>query len=503
MHVNLLNQDPAHISAPMSVGMIGYLPPREPDEMAYSVVARASAILFPRDSSKYVCEHLLGNRDLTVGGLLPNNGWHLAMRAPRVAKVCDEFFLDGSIYHILAPLLCDAQRNELRRSILEENARGRRGLIRRPGIRGILLRYCVVCARRDRSNGQSQTWRVVPNFPGVNCCPEHGCLLQVSEASLEPDRIRIPSEWINPDLPLPGDACAADQRFADDVRWLYERKSVELPGRRRLNAALRKVLMGNPRYCVGKGRLSAQRIAADLCRTMEATVTRLDPTLLSSAWKPTLSMDVVYPLARYSLLAQLVGIRLRDVFVLAASEPIAAPDEQMGPLVAKSARVANARQKLAQFVADNPRAGRKQIKTLNPSAVCILRRNDLAAYEELMPARIRRGRNSSFDWAARDRDLHEKISGMEPVLGPDARSATRILMRCGIPKRLVEKARGRLPRSHSLLCKIVDAWSRAHDPQTYFYFYKSPSRFHRESRNRAKIPRAWNDAPLIAERPSP
>ena len=451
--------------------MVGYYSQREHGEMAYSVAARTVSLLFPGRSAKYAAEYLLGSPHYTIGGLLPNNGRLLQKHIPPIAALTDDVLVDGSTYHLMAPFLPNTQRLELKQSIFEENARGRRGVIRRPGRLGVPLQYCVPCAQRDFRAGRPQVWRVVPNFPGVNCCHEHGCLLVTTEALLEPGNIHDPGEWIDPEVPVPPSACNGDQRFAEDVQWVFERKSVDLPGYQRLGAALRKVLMKNPRYLGAKEKLSAQSIATDLCATMMATVMRLDPALLGSTWKPVLSTDVCYPLARYSLLAQLAGLTLKDVFELARKEPEVPADEGADPEAEKSARVANAQQRLAELVAGNPSLGRKQIIALDPSAADILRRNDPAAFETVMPARIRRGRNSCFNWAARDQEVHATILKMAPSLGEDAQSAARILRHCGFSVKLFEKARGRLPWAKLLVSATIDSWHCKRAEQTYFPFF--------------------------------
>ena len=104
------------------------------------------------------------------------------------------------------------------------------------------------------------------------------------------------------------------------------------------------------------------------------------------------------------------------------------------------------------------------------SASEILRRNDRTTYEGIMPKRTIRGRNSGFDWEARDRQVHSQIARIAESLGANASSVGRVLAHCGFAKVLFEKARGRLPRSKGLAFALVDAWRRKSDRQTCFHF---------------------------------
>lgn len=466
MHVKLTGGNLRQPSNSVEFGRVGYFPERQPDELAYSMVARARAILFPEESVKYACKRLFGHGDYSIGGLLPNNSRLLQMRIPPVAAASDELFIDGSIYHVLAPLMDEAERSELRQSIVDENARGRRGVIRRPGIHGLQLRYCVICARRDASLGRPLIWRVVPNFPGVNCCNEHGCTLITTEARLAPNRIHVPADYIQLDILTPPLACNDDQRFAADVQWVYAQKSSILPGFHRLGRALREVLLQFPQYVDSKGKLSAIGIAADLGQRMESTAKRLDPALLRPGSGPVLCEKIRYPLARYSLLAGLANLRLEAVFQSALAEP----ELWASPGEVRRERITGARRRLAELVAQNPAATRTEIIAMDIAAADVMRRNDPAGYEIVMPPVRRQGRNSSFDWKARDLEVHARIMEAAGELGREARTSARILERCGYSKRLFEKAHGRLPWSKLLVVSLVDGFWRSHGEQTHFPF---------------------------------
>ena len=472
MHVTVLASRASRSTRHAKRAQVGFFPQRQDDEMAYSVVARARAILFPEYSVKYACKRLIGDSDYSVGGLIPNNCRLLKTRVPRISGVTDETFIEGSIYHIIAPLLTFLERSELRKSILEENARGQRGLIRRPGIRGQPLRYCVICARKDSSIGRPQIWRIVHNFPGVNCCDGHACLLVTTDAVLSPHNIHAPGDWIRIDGPVPTLACGADQRFASDVRWIYEQRSSILPGSQRLGLVLRKALLRSARYVDSKGKLSAINIANDLGMHRESTVTRLDPALLCPGTRPVLRETMRYSLARYSLLASLAGISIEEVFRLAMAEP-ESPNARPGtdPVCARLTRIDNARRRLEGIVAHNPSATRTEIIAKDAAAVHVVRRHDSAGYESVMPSRRRRGRNSSFNWETHDLAVHAKITETDLRSHLDARSIAAILERCGYSQRLFEKARGRLPRSKLLVASLVDNFRRGDRGQIHFRFH--------------------------------
>lgn len=100
----------------------------------------------------------------------------------------------------------------------------------------------------------------------------------------------------------------------------------------------------------------------------------------------------------------------------------------------------------------------------------VLRREDRLAYDGVMPPRRRRGRNSAFDWNARDLELHAAISEIASRLGEDAASLARILRRCGKSTRLFEKAKGRLPWSQLVASSIVENWRSDQPTQLCFEF---------------------------------
>ena len=399
----------------------------------------------PAWSVRQAAEQLLGSRDLTFGGILPNNCSLLQKHIPPIAGLTDEAVLDGSAFHLIAPLLNDIERQELRSSLFE-NQRGMRGWMAAHARKGIPLRYCAACARNDKRTGKPLIWRTLHNHPAVVCCDVHGCTLISTAARFNTFEIHDPNRWIDYKTALPGKASKLAIAIASDARWLYEQKSSIIPGYHRITVALRKAVGETKAYRIGYERFCHSRIMGDLQDKFGSLVSQIDPKLISLSSHQLPDVTNRAPLPRYILFSQLVGLSLKDLFERALTESITSCGS-MHDTCSKSNLILVAKKHLEALVKRNPLAKRKQIDLMSPWASSLIRRVDPGFYEKIMPVRQRKGRTSYLDWGERDRFLFEQISDISGSLGNNARSCARILHSLKLPQRLFYRAQGRLPHT--------------------------------------------------------
>lgn len=62
---------------------------------------------------------------------------------------------------------------------------------------GQYLRYCPACAKEDLHKFGETYWHRIPQLPGVEYCPKHGCRIRDSDAPFEEMRVRIyPASYV-------------------------------------------------------------------------------------------------------------------------------------------------------------------------------------------------------------------------------------------------------------------------------------------------------------------
>jgi hypothetical protein len=277
--------------------------------------------------------------------------------------------------------------------------------------------------------------------------------LITSGAELSGDEIHDPAKWIELDVPSPPVATGEEIAVAADIRWLYNQKSALLPGFKRVAGALRELLLQIPRYNAGHGKLRIERVAAEMLNKMGTALRRLDPQIWSMPNENTLPVRWQVPLQRYSLLAQLLGKRLQDVFYYALTQ---IQRETIAPATdarqTRLNRIEQAKQQLANLVKQHPGLGRTQIRKIDQYSADLLLREDRDFYDQIMPVHRPRGRNSYVDWKSRDQELCARISEAAATLNSEAcTSITRFLSRVGLSPRLFESGKGRLPKTQSLV----------------------------------------------------
>jgi len=457
------------IDSNQRVTRLGFYPQPENGELAYSLAARASCILFPDLSIRRINERFLGRSDLTLGGLIPNNGHRLLERVPAISGLNETSLIDGSVYHIISPFLDQAERLGLRRSIFDSDARGTRGFIRVRGQSGASLRYCPVCARQAVDKGQPLTWQVIPNFPGVNCCPIHACFLEFTSAQLNPERLHNPTDFVEKTGASQISVAAPDLAFAADVAALYASRSNCLPGFGAIAAKIRRRLLTMARYSTLNGRVRWARVVGDLCDAIPATLARVDPRLRNIANDGIMRSDVREPVARYLIISRAAGISVSDLLTPTNEKEFAPHLSSTTPCESDFNRYA--RERLFELSKGRLFLGRKSILHLAPAEAAFVRKTDRLFYESVMPVRARRGRNSNFDWAAKDRRIWLAVRGAVDHLQVIPNSGPKILAFAGVSRYALQRARGRLPLTKQLISFLLRCLRATSNGRIYFPFY--------------------------------
>ena len=90
------------------------------------------------------------------------------------------------------------------------------------------LRYCPECAREDKLVYGETYWHRLPQLPGVQYCPKHGCRIKDSSAPVEELRVRIyPASYVLRREEKPSEDTKRQFRnmylkIAKDSQWLME-----------------------------------------------------------------------------------------------------------------------------------------------------------------------------------------------------------------------------------------------------------------------------------------
>lgn len=121
---------------------------------------------------------------------------------------------------------------------------------------GQYLRYCPKCVQEDFHKYGETYWHRLPQLPGVQYCPEHGCRIQDSEAPIEELRVRVyPASYVlrhgdGPSVDLKRQFKEKYLRIAQDSQWLLEHGR-ELGGHPKISRKYRLFLQnrGYTNFC--------------------------------------------------------------------------------------------------------------------------------------------------------------------------------------------------------------------------------------------------------------
>lgn len=235
---------------------LSFFPSPYPDECLYSIFARyyvRSGI----SSSKEAARKLFGSESSILASTV-----YLPHRLERmdywISPLCGLTSKDMICDHTSYPYQSIAYMNDLYKEMEMIILNGvpktgmrnvERRMIAKNTYHGIrqYMRYCPECAREDVLKYGETYWHRLPQLPGVEYCPEHGCRIIDSEAPFEEFRARIypASYMIRPDKLIEGitDQKRKSQymRIAEDTQWLLEHGR-EFGGQQKVSQKYRKCL---------------------------------------------------------------------------------------------------------------------------------------------------------------------------------------------------------------------------------------------------------------------
>lgn len=167
--------------------MLAYFPTIYPDELLYSVLARYRRHA-GSPGTMHTLEALFGNRKTVANFDLPGHLRLLADRVPAERKLSVDRMIDTlTLYPYFTafepPSLQTKVRSAMRRGDTA-NIHIRLGLVAFRIGRIEKLRFCPACVGEMHANYGELYWRRDHQLPSVLVCPEHGCPLLESTASL-------------------------------------------------------------------------------------------------------------------------------------------------------------------------------------------------------------------------------------------------------------------------------------------------------------------------------
>ncbi len=390
--------------------MIGYLCPRIDGELFYSRIARSLA-LDGESTDEQRAARVLGRQGRDIGILLPSHVDALLSRLPTIIGVAEEEVFATSLFPAAIPVLehgaLEKLRRICRRSNPPDNMRclsGQRQADRR-------LRFCLDCARGDLAAGRPLHWRAAHQHPGVTACAVHGTILiEAPTIQRAPYRIFFPNEWINPSAANPPVASPIERRIANDVAAVLTRSSLTGPGQKSLCRALHGLFHARPEYRCDSRSVQVDAVIDNLRgKHGDEVMARLggvpDPRDLWNWVRCCLYSCNQVGIDRFTLLADLIDVSLKELFDLAESKP----SQSRAPCIA-SIEVERAKQTISNYRAAHPTATRTTIYRGCGAACRLVRHAEPSWYVQNMPARKsqkyqRRTETSDYDEMARDRLL--------------------------------------------------------------------------------------------------
>jgi hypothetical protein len=162
-----------------------------PDELLGSVLARSVHQLGVKDD-KVALKLLFGSRNVVPSGLMQG---HIDMLLEHVGHIWPISSSEVIQRHSLLPLFRPFSTHEKYSKLLADLCSGRMNFgMLRSGINASRLKWtntfrvCPVCWHEQRAEYGFAVWSRVLQCPGVECCPDHKCLLVDSKISMPSER---------------------------------------------------------------------------------------------------------------------------------------------------------------------------------------------------------------------------------------------------------------------------------------------------------------------------
>ena len=307
--------------------MIPYLLPEIPGELFYSRIVRTMKLCTGTLDAAHISVDLLGNQLRRLGVRLPQHGRRLLEQIPNLYALTEDDLLRNSLYPVAAPFIEHTQRDSLRRECIEsQSPQVMRWFRSQTAKHDRHLRYCPQCAREDQAQGTQKHWRTMHQYPYTSACPCHGIeLVSAPAAILGTGKLHDPNEHILPSGRVTRPASQAAQIVARDLRWILEENTL-IPGRNRMQAALRMALSQVPTYQGKNGSLRGSTVHKELESLFGSPATKNRSELLARFSRETIGNILfnthrVPALYEYSLLAALIQLPLPELMARAVAMP--------------------------------------------------------------------------------------------------------------------------------------------------------------------------------------
>lgn len=218
--------------------MIGFFPDPYPDELLYSVCARFQDLVNYSDP-RYVVQELFGTIHARAAVDLPSHLNHLVANLPSGTRYTVERLIDEST---LLPFYSPFMPPERVRSLREQMSGSDGSKIHAcAGIIGNTvrspdhLRFCPLCAVKDKEQFGERYWHRLHQVPGVEVCPTHAVFLEKSSACAKTQG--HPSEFVTAEQAIPVTPWRTLDlstlyhkqllKLANDVAWLLNQNSLD------------------------------------------------------------------------------------------------------------------------------------------------------------------------------------------------------------------------------------------------------------------------------------
>jgi hypothetical protein len=438
--------------------MITYVMPKIEGELLYSRLVRSLA-LDPESDDSHRAARILGRLGRKVGLLLPAHGTTLLRNVPECSGLNEEGLFAASLFSAAAPVMEEKARQNLRRTCMRSgvmsNVRCLSGRLQESR----LLRYCPACARADVAAGRPLHWRTAHQHPGVTGCAEHGVLLiEAATSQRVPYMLFDPAQWIDPSAATPAMASTIEVKIARDLEWLLGGRTVPLPGRKRLGWALHQTFHSRTEYWCDARSVQTEVVIANLrAKHGDAVLTRLggmpDPGDLWNWVRCALYGGLEMGFERFTLLADLVGLSLQELFAMAmtisARPALPAPD---------MANVSQAKNTISRVVASRPLEKRSAIYRHCPSACQLMRRVDPTWYENAMPRRKKQDYAGRIESTTVDEVCRDRVIGAynQITATPKRASRSSLLHGAGLKTAVKSGALARRPKTCAALGALAE-----------------------------------------------
>ncbi|MBW4485319.1 MAG: TnsD family transposase [Tildeniella torsiva UHER 1998/13D] len=173
--------------------MISCFPDPYPDELLYSLCARyAERVRF--SDKKSIIQELFGDGAAIAVVDLPGSLGHLSDSLPYSnAYTVESLIQKHTLFPFFSPFLQLHQAQQVWRDIETGKGcavHGRAGIIASTIQPPHWLRFCPLCARKDKNDFGEYYWHRLHQIPGVEVCPEHNVCLVNSKARVKNPKTR-------------------------------------------------------------------------------------------------------------------------------------------------------------------------------------------------------------------------------------------------------------------------------------------------------------------------